>query len=99
MYGDEPCRGVWDDDDYEPSEPPDFSDFTCGTCGDTGTIEQHHPSFDHVIGGGPCPNLDDPIKHPPSTPVPLNLELVLPGHMPGCDGDCNFGYPDGCPPF
>lgn len=98
--GDEPCRGVYDEDD-EPSEPPE-PEFTCYSCMDFGYIAYYHASFDYPIGSDPCPELGNPDRHPPAAPVPVQVTTMLgrvPGHDAGCDGACNYGYPDGCPPF
>lgn len=91
---DEPCRGVDFDKDDEPCEP----DFRCGWCDDYGWLYIYDQRTDAIIGTRPCPRLNDPLWHPPATPVPLAAPVVMQlGHDPGCDGTC--GYPDGCPPF
>lgn len=77
-----------------PPEP----DPNCWSCLDYGYIETFHPSTDARMGSLPCPDLNDPKRHPPATPVPLQVTTV-PGHGPDCDGTCDYKYPDGCPPF
>lgn len=79
------------------AEPPEPT-YTCLTCMDYGVITYYHASFDYPIGSDPCPELGNPVAHPPSTPVPQTV-TVVDGHRPGCDGTCNYGHPDGCPPF
>ena len=112
-------------DETEPPEP----EFTCWTCEDYGFYYIYHPSTDGITGTRRCPDINDPVKHPPFPPCgvceacrwveengavdeatdrlsrpactgpPPNVIVVPPRHLSGCDGTCNFGYPDGCPPF
>jgi hypothetical protein len=94
---DEPCRGVDCDPNYEPSEPLD-SDPNCGSCDDYGFIYLYHASTDAILGTRPCPDLGDPVRHPPAAPVPVAAPVItVLGHDLGCDGSCS--YPSGCPPF
>jgi hypothetical protein len=95
---DEPCRGVLPDD-YEPTEP-DGPEYACTTCEDLGYVARYD-NRDAETGADDCPWLADPERHPPSTPVPLATTMLgrVPGHDPECDGTCNYGYPNGCPPF
>lgn len=78
-----------------PPEPPPPK---CWTCMDYGNVEVCHHSTDGLLRWDPCPALDDPVLHPPAMPVPLQT-VTVPGHHPDCDGNCNYAYPGGCPPF
>lgn len=59
----------------------------CVSCWDYGFIEIRHPSTDGLWRIDPCPDLDNPQRHPPAPPVPVSL--VKPHD---CNGVC-------CPPF
>lgn len=50
-----------------------------------------HDNRDGVISHHPCPE-----THPEPPPAP---EPEPAAHLSGCDGTCDYGYPDGCPPF
>lgn len=68
----------------------------CPECNGEGSVTFYDNSTDGITGGRACEQ-----KHPdppPSLPVPPQAGTV-PGHDPGCDGTCNFEYPDGCCPF
>jgi hypothetical protein len=67
----------------------------CPSCDGHGWIDIFHPSTDGLIGHRPCPE-----RHRAPDPVPVKATATaVPGHEPGCDGACDYSYPDGCPPF
>lgn len=70
----------------------------CPECDGYGDVEIYDASTDGIIGSRRCTLLGDPKWHSPLPWVSPPVATVS-GHQPGCDGTCNFGYPDGCAPF
>jgi hypothetical protein len=93
--GDQLVYGAW------PPAPAVFSELRhwlavrCWSCMGYGYIEICHPSTDAVIGHRPCPDLNNPKRHPPAEPVPVAV-AVVPAHLPQCTGE---GSALCCPPF
>lgn len=67
----------------------------CPECNGELSVTFYDNSTDGAIGGRACEQ-KHPDPPPPSVP---DRAATVPGHQPDCDGTCNFGYPDGCPPF